>query len=271
MIVLEVKIMANKVLFFDVDGTLVDSYHGIPDIPEGVKNELKRIQSLGHKIFVCSGRPKAMMDHRFDDFDGYILANGGYVEIDGQSIFENRMDYNLCKEVVSVLKSINSAYMLETAKEIYIDYDSQELYDFFNNGVIKVDFIREFDEDEVLKRTIKIEMNVTNKNRDLVISTIDKYFGFVVNYDQHGSENAFEIYSPTLSKAIGMQKVLEYYGLTQEDTYAFGDGTNDIEMIRFAYCGVAMGNAVDALKEAADIVCEPIQENGLEKILKELF
>lgn len=263
--------MSNKVLFFDVDGTLVDSYNGIPDIPEGVKRELKRIQSLGHKIFVCSGRPKAMMDNRFVDFDGYILANGGYVEIDGKSIFENRMDYHLCKEVVSVLKSINSAYMLETAKEIYIDYDSQELYDFFNHGVIKVNFIREFDEEEVLKRTIKIEMNVTNKNRDLVINTINQHFGFVVNYDQHGSENAFEIYSPTLSKAIGIQHVLDYYGVSKKDTYAFGDGINDIEMIRYVNCGVAMGNAVDELKAVADIVCEPINVGGLEKVLKELF
>ena len=263
--------MAEKVLFFDVDGTLVDSYNGIPDIPEGVKNELKRIQGLGHKIFVCSGRPKAMMDDRFDDFDGYVLANGGYVEIDGKSIFENRMDYKLSKEVVDVLKSIDSAYMLETATEIYCDYASQELYDYFNRGTLHLDFIREFDEDEVLHRTIKIEMNVTNANRDLVIGAIEKHFGFVLTYDMHGSENAFEIYSPTLSKAIGMQHVLDYYGVSKEDTYGFGDGTNDIEMIKFAGVGVAMGNAVDSLKEVADIVCEPIQQQGLEKILKELF
>lgn len=263
--------MSKKILFFDVDGTLVDSYHGIQEIPEGVKKELKRIQDLGHKIFVCSGRPKAMMDDRFNAFDGYILANGGYVEIDGQSIFENRMDPKLCKEVVDVLKSINSAYMLETADKIYCDYASQELYDYFNHGALRLDFIREFDEDEVLQRTIKIEMNVTNENRDLVINTIDQYFGFVLNYDQHGSENAFEIYSPTLSKAIGMQHVLDYYGVKKEDSYGFGDGTNDIEMIKFAGVGVAMGNAVDSLKEVSDIVCDPIQENGLEKILKQLF
>lgn len=263
--------MNKKILFFDVDGTLVDSYHGIKDIPEGVLKELKRIQDLGHKIFVCSGRPKAMMDHRFDFFDGYVLANGGYAEIDGKSIYENRMDKDLCKRVVDVLKSINSAYMLETATEIYLDYSSQELYDFFNRGVIHIDFIREFDEDEVLNRTIKIEMNVTNENRDLVISTIQEHFGFVLNYDQHGSENAFEIYSPTLSKAIGMQHILDYYGASKEDTYAFGDGTNDIEMVKFAGTGVAMGNAVDSLKEVADIVCDSITENGLEKILKQLF
>ena len=90
-------------------------------------------------------------------FDGFILANGGYVEIDGKSIFENRMDYKLSKEVVDVLKSIDSAYMLETATEIYCDYASQELYDYFNRGALHLDFIREFDEDEVLQRTIKIE------------------------------------------------------------------------------------------------------------------
>lgn len=265
--------MEKKLLFFDVDGTLVDSYHGINDIPQSVVSELKRIQAMGHKLFICSGRPKAMMDERFLslNFDGYVLANGGYVEIEGKSVFEDRMDYQLCKEVVTVLKSIQSAYMLETAENIYLDEASQELYDFFNHGFLHIDFIRHFDEDEVLKRTIKIEMNVTNDNRDKVINAIKEHFGYVVNYDQHGSENAFEIYSPTLSKAVGMQHVLAYYGVSKEDTYAFGDGTNDIDMIKFVGTGVAMGNAVDALKKEADIVCDSIENDGLAKVLKTLF
>ena len=83
------KFMRSKLLFFDVDGTLVDGNRGILEIPEGVIHELKRIQKQGHKILICSGRPKAMMNQHFLNvgFDGYVLANGGYVEIDGQSIF----------------------------------------------------------------------------------------------------------------------------------------------------------------------------------------
>lgn len=53
--------MKEKVLFFDIDGTLVDNTYGVHEVPEGVKRELKRIQNDGHKLFICSGRPKAMI------------------------------------------------------------------------------------------------------------------------------------------------------------------------------------------------------------------
>lgn len=97
--------MKQKVLFFDIDGTLIWSYGGIREIPQGVQKELKRLKEQGHKLFICSGRPKAMLDQKWWDgtFDGYVLNNGGYVEIDGKSIYENRMDYELCLKTANML------------------------------------------------------------------------------------------------------------------------------------------------------------------------
>ena len=265
--------MKRKVLFFDIDGTLIDYTRNILEIPEGVKKELKRLQSLGHKLFICSGRPKAMLDDRFLNagFDGFILANGGYVELDGKSLYEDRMDYELSLKTVEMLEELKCDYMIETANHIYIDKNFHELYDFFANVGQGDMFIRDFDRNDVLQRAIKIEANVLNKDKDKVISYIQNDFGCVINYDQHGTENAFELYSPTISKAVGIQKVLDYYGLTKEDSYGFGDGANDMEMIQYCGTGVAMGNAVQELKNVADITCLSIEENGLELILKELF
>lgn len=265
--------MNRKVLFFDIDGTLIDNARGIREIPKGVKKEMKRIQKLGHKLFLCSGRPKAMLGDRFlhIGFDGYVLANGGYVELDGKSLFEDRMNDKLSLKIVEMLEKLHCDYMIETANHIYIDKSFHELYDFFV-GIGHGDmFIKDFDRDDVLKRAIKIEANVLDKDRDNIVSYIKNDFGFVINYDQHGTENAFELYSPTISKAVGIQKILDHYGLSQEDSYGFGDGVNDIEMIKYCGVGVAMGNAVQELKDVADIVCLSIEDNGLEKILKELF
>ena len=115
-------------------------------------------------------------------------------------------------------------------------------------------FTTKFDRNEVLKRAIKIEANVTNKDREKIENYIQNDFGYVINFDEHGSDNAFEFYSPTISKATGIQKVLDYYHLDQDDTYAFGDGENDLEMIDFCRVGVAMGNACDVLKEKANTI-----------------
>ena len=60
-------------------------------------------------------------------------------------------------------------------------------------------------------------------------------------------------------------------GLTKADAYAFGDGTNDLEMIRACGCGVAMGNAEDAVKAEANLVCAPVWEDGVAQALRELF
>lgn len=74
-------------------------------------------------------------------------------------------------------------------------------------------FSMDFDRDDVLKRAIKIEANVTNKDKQKVSDYLDGKFGTTISFDQHGSDNSFEFFSPTMSKAIGIKKVLEHYGL----------------------------------------------------------
>lgn len=262
-----------KALFFDIDGTLIDNAKGISQIPDGVQKELKRIQREGHKIFIASGRPKAMLNEIIlkAGFDGYVLANGGYVEINGQSIYENRMNYQLAKQTIKLLDDLSCEYMIETAHHIYLKPSFHELHEFFSKFHQGHIFVRKFSLDDVLKRAIKIEINVLNKNKETVEQAIQNDFGYVIAYDQHGTDNAFEIYSPTLSKVIGIQKVLDYYQIEKQDSYGFGDGVNDIDMIQYCAIGVAMGNAVTSLKEVADMITDRIEDNGLENILKKLF
>lgn len=263
-----------KTLFFDIDGTLVDSYRGIHTIPEGVKQQLRRIQSLGHKIFLCSGRPRSMLSDEMLNagFDGYVLFNGGYVEVEGQSIFENRMDKAVLVKLCDLFDELKVEYMLETSNSIYLRKDFVGLYHFFSRMVQpQKTFTLDFDRDEVLNRTIKVECNNTNRDVKLIEDCIKEHFGYEITGDQHGAENSFEIFPTTVSKASGIQAVLDYYQASKMDTYAFGDGLNDMEMFDFCQTTIAMGNGVQALKDKATMVCLPVNEDGLELILKELF
>lgn len=264
--------MSEKVLFFDIDGTLLDTRIGVNEIPESVKQEMKRLHDLGHKLFISSGRPRAMLDDKLLNagFDGFVLANGAYVEIDGKSIYEDRMDTELTIKTMEMLEKLNCAYMIETAKNVYLEKEN-ELYDFFYKEGFAQRFKTDFDKYDVITRALKIETNVTDQDRERVVDYIQNHFGYIVNFDEHGSQNAFELYSPTISKAVGIQKVLEYYKLNRDDSYAFGDGLNDLEMIQYCHVGVAMGNAVDKLKEAADLICQSTAQDGLAKILRILF
>ena len=262
-----------KLLFFDIDGTLIDSAHFHFDIPDEVLKELKRVQAQGHKLFIASGRPAPLItpEIKLGGFDGYILNNGGCVFADGKSIYEERMGKDLVKDITDVLLEIGCEYLLDSADKAYMrkDFKATEKH-YVDSGVV-ADFTRDYVEEDIMGEIVKMEIlpmacDVVEADRVLKERLGDRF-----RSDVNGALGSFEIYAPSLSKATGLRKALEHYGLTAEDAYAFGDGVNDIDMLTFAGTGVAMGNAIDLVKESADIVCPPINENGLATILRELF
>lgn len=259
-----------KVLFFDIDGTLVDHDHGINEVPVGVKKKLKELKEAGNHIFVASGRPKAFISQSIIDagFDGFVLCNGAHVELEGKDIFEQPLIDKDIKELVALLNRLNCQYVLETKTKVYLNPEFKLLDEFFRSCHINEDeLVYEFNEEDKFKDTLKVEVNCNEEDRETINSFIEGKFA----YDSHGTSNAFEIFHPIISKATGIQKVLEHLNLDIKDSYAFGDGSNDFEMIKEVGTGVAMGNAVEELKDIADIVCNPVYENGLEEILNELF
>jgi hypothetical protein len=72
-----------------------------------------------------------------------------------------------------------------------------------------------------------------------------------------------------ISKASGMRKVCELLGITMSEVVAMGDSMNDLSMIRAAGLGVAMGNAQDGVKAAADLVTATNDEHGVAKVIRE--
>ena len=122
--------MMKKVLFFDIDGTLLNSEL---KIPEGVKKELKRLKDAGHYLFVASGRPVAFISKQIIDagFDGFVLCNGAHVELNHEIIFENRIPYEKVVGLMKMLESIDCEYNYETATDCYIDPAYHDFIEFF--------------------------------------------------------------------------------------------------------------------------------------------
>ena len=258
--------MVKKVLFFDIDGTLLNSEL---KIPEGVKKELKRLKDAGHYLFVASGRPLAFISNQIIEagFDSFVLCNGAHVELNHKIIFENRIPYEKVIGLMKMLESVDCEYNYETATDCYIDLAYHNFIEFFKICDIRHEkLITNFDKEEVMHRTLKIEINA-KKDHDKIIDYIaDKFY-----FDHHGTANSFEICALDTSKATGVEKVLEHLKIDKDHSYAFGDGLNDLEMIKYVGHGIAMKNAVDQLKEVADEVIGHVDENGLEEYLKRIY
>ena len=112
---------------------------------------------------------------------------------------------------------------------------------------------------EQLAGSVSLFREAVGDSMDVVDSGVDGGLGY------------FDVIQRGLSKASGVRALLERFGLNESQVMAFGDAGNDLEMIQLAGVGVAMGNASDDVKAAADLVCDPCREQGVLKVLEEVF
>lgn len=260
--------MDRKIIFFDIDGTLFTSELG--GVTEIVKSAIQQTRDKGHLCFIASGRPYGYIAENIKEigFDGYVLANGANIKYHNQDLEERVLNYQDLKEMTHRLKKCNIEYVLQTSQYCYLDEKNECLLDFYKKCNIDFENFRfEYDEAEIMKKTVKVEIWVKDQQElDYAISCYEKF-----NYELHPDNHSMEVYAKDVSKATGILDVLKELHISIEDSYCFGDGPNDVEMFETVGHPIAMGNAIDIIKEKAEDICLGVMEDGVAYKLKELF
>lgn len=260
--------MDKKIIFFDIDGTLF--CHEIGYITQKVKDAIALTRKKGHLCFIASGRPYGYIADNVKEigFDGYVLANGANIKYEGKDLKTRFLNENDVKELVTKLKLKNVEYVLHTPELCYLKKDCQCLLTFYEKCNIDFkNFCFDYDEDEIIKQTMKIE--VWTKDEEEYQYAIGCYGKFA--YEVHPDQHSMEIYAKDVSKATGILDVLELLNIDVEDSYCFGDGPNDVEMFETVGHAIAMGNAIDVIKAKADDICLSVMDDGVAYKLEELF
>ena len=251
----------KKAVFFDIDGTLIDWVNGLMEIRPKVKESIRKLQENGHYAFIATGRPYAFLDKTLLEFgfDGFVLTNGAHVKIKDKTIYKEALDKNFVKEVVNNFENLNIQYMLQGEIDSYMKEDYKEFYDFFDSVNISRKHLKsDYNLEDI--DTFKIEMLCTDKDGENYCFSLESDEH---NYMYHEKINSFELYSKKITKASGILKTLEYLNIPIENSYAFGDGKNDIEMLSTVGCGIAMGNASDEVKNYAKEVTDSVHNDGI--------
>lgn len=260
--------MKQKIIFFDIDGTLFSTEVG--RVTKRVKQSILKTQKQGHLCFIASGRPYAFIadDLRNIGFDGYVLANGAQLRYQDNDMKLSYLNYEDIKELCCKLHEKKIEFSIHASDAAYLRRDFVKSLDHFSKSNINFEsFVYDYDEDEVLRRALKLEVWADNKqDRDYVISCCGKFV-----YELHPDGQSMEVYSREISKATGVQEVLKMLHLPVEQSYCFGDGPNDVEMFEMVGHPIAMGNALDMIKEKAEFVCPSVDEDGVAVKLEELF
>ncbi|WP_029201508.1 HAD family hydrolase [Oribacterium sp. NK2B42] len=266
-----------KVLFIDIDGTLVN-YETV--IPQSAIDAIRKARSNGHKVYVCTGRSKAEVYENIWNIglDGMIGGNGAYVEDAGRVIIHQHITEEQCRHIVDWLQDRKHEFYLESSNGLF----GSENFEKASEPVLKLYMGRKGkDASNVTVRSIFPNMifdgELYRDDVDKISFILNSYQDYIdaseefkdLNVGTWGGAGELalfgDFYSKGITKAHAISVLLEHLGMKQEDTIAFGDAKIDIPMLEYCKIGVAMGNGGDEIKAMADYVTAGVDEDGLYK------
>ena len=246
----------TKALFFDIDGTLVS--FETHRIPSSTIEALEAAHAKGLKIFIATGRPKAIINNlsELQDrnlIDGYITMNGAYCFVGEEVIYKSAIPQEEVKAMAAFCEKKGVPCIFVEEHNISVCQPNEMVkkifYDFLHVNVIPTVSFEEASNKEVIQMTPFITEEEENE--------IGRWYPAFADVTAKGD-----------TKQKGIDEIIRHFGIKLEETMSFGDGGNDISMLRHAAIGVAMGQAKEDVKAAADYVTAPIDEDGISKAMK---
>lgn len=251
-----------KAVFFDIDGTLLS--FKTHDVSASTQKAIEQLQRQGIKVILSTGRSINSIDHiKFLDFDGFITFNGGYcVTQESDVLFKQTIHANDIESVLNYVKERPLSFSFMSEKEITIYDVTPEvagMYAHLNLPVPPLVDINHVDTAGILQTNIflgpeeeKVFMQDVMPN-----SVASRWTPLFADVNPKGQ-----------SKQVGIDIFCKHFGLDITQTMAFGDGGNDITMLKHVGLGVAMGNANPEVKAIADYVTTDVDNDGIWNALK---
>lgn len=245
-----------KIIFFDIDGTLIDMNR--KKISDKMLNTLKGLKKQGILLCLATGRsPIALPHFQGIDFDACLTFNGSYCFNRVESIHENPIPQKDIKQIIENTRSLSRPVAIATKDRTIANGKDKDLIEYFSFANQEIIISKEFDS------AIKNEGIY-----QLMLGSRKEHYGKLMDNTTDSKiaawwDRAVDIIPATSGKGTGIRKILDYYDLDRSQAIAFGDGNNDIEMLESVGWGVAMANASEDLKAIADEVIGHVAEDGI--------
>lgn len=244
----------------DMDGTLLNSNGVILDSSIKVLKEMKR---LGKIVVIITGRSiNESINYLNSEFVDYLLANNGSIwyKVDEEKIIK-RNDINQ-DQIISLFK--NYSHLIShiwLATPFFKRFGSAEeaIKFLLDNEYFLVQGTVHFNNSDNLSEIISI---LKDSYSDLEIEMMQ---------DSFSDKKWINILPSGITKGNNLLRLAKHLKVDINNTVAFGDGLNDISMIKVSGIGVAMGNALDELKKEADFITDSNDEDGIYNFLTRRF
>ncbi|MGG7141946.1 Cof-type HAD-IIB family hydrolase [Clostridium nigeriense] len=271
-----------KLICIDMDGTLLNSKH---EVSERNKDALKKAKELGVNIAIATGRLFCSARY-YSDIIGVdtavIASNGAYIKTNYEDIalLENPMPKDVAIKIYNIVKKYGLSVNFNSWDTLIREYPVPKTHTYYimNNFLPEekqVKFIINSDnfvnaieafEGNILKGIV-IEEKENKDHLWAAKKELKSIFGDELHIVSSGNDN-FEIMIGSSSKGNAVSYLAKSLNLSPEEVMCIGDSENDLSMINFAGVGVAMGNGLDLLKNAADYITDTNNNDGVAKAIE---
>lgn len=277
--------MENKLVFLDIDGTLLPP--GQMVVPDSAVQAMKKARARGHKLFLCTGRNLRMTRPLFHyGFDGFVCSAGGYVGCGGEIL----VDITMPQEDVAGLRGAMERHGVECTLETRDDtYGGVQMIERYA-GLMKQEGVLN-SEAERWRRMMEFGMTIrplSEYHGEPVYKVVyiagnaadlteakrlyeDRYLfcESSIGSTDTGILNG-ELINRRFSKGTGIRAICSHLGVSPADTIGFGDSDNDLQMTEAVGTSVCMANGSERLKKLCDRVCPSVTEDGIARAFEEL-
>lgn len=266
--------MSIKLIAIDMDGTMLNSHHGIS---LGVKEMIQKAKDQGIKVAICTGRPYSGTTQYFKELglkdDFVICYNGAIVQNiqTGEQIAHYNLSHEDYLEIDTMARRIGVHLHSMDDKAIYTSNRDISPYTVHESFLVGLPIKYRTQEEITPELSLIKLMMIDDKERlDAAIAKIPEWF-FEKYTAMRSTEFYFEILNKDTDKGRGLKHLADHLSISQEETMAIGDNENDLAMIRYAGIGVAMGNAIDSVKNAADVIVADNDHDGVAEAIQSIL
>lgn len=270
---------APRLIISDIDGTFITS---AGRVTPRLRDVVSRAVRAGTKFGLATGRPHRWLLPVLEQlpFSPVCVAANGAVVYDparDEVLHSYELETAQMHDVVSVVREVlgpDVGYGVERVGQSALDPEEEcfLITPSYNRdawdsrfGVVHVE---ELIEQPAAKLLVRCPQMRSQEMFDLIAPEIDPAAAHVTFSMDEG---LLEFSCPGVNKATGVSYLAAHYGFSAEQVVAFGDMPNDTEMLAWAGLGVAMGNANEAVKDAADVVTATNDEDGVAQVLERWY
>lgn len=244
----------------DLDGTLLNKEG---NITQKSINVLRKLKDMGHIIVLATGRPFNGAIAKYEDLGlntPLITDNGGSIENPVDPSFAKQRTYipvHMNHQLFTFAKPITLTTFFSIGDVVYAYQYDKKLEAFFSG--IHSDRVIEGEFTSFDVAPTGLVYLIQSDKQEIFETYIQDTFGQTLSHRLWGVDNGYavyEVYLKHISKASALKYLLDYYNIPKERWIAFGDGVNDVEMIRDAGLGIAMKNAMPDVHAVADVITD---------------